>query len=136
GWGGEKGGRGGGERWGEGRCGGWGGGGAHSASDAPVIGDRHRLERSRVCSALLRFAACCAAPGTRERAEFLTRPNNLCASRGRRPRSPSGAGNRVPPAPHARAGVPDILLAEKVLRFDPFHRIDRTEKGAFVAKRH
>jgi hypothetical protein len=34
-------------------------------SGASLIRDRHRLERSRVCSASLRYASCCAAPGTR-----------------------------------------------------------------------
>jgi hypothetical protein len=34
-------------------------------SGAPLIRDRHGPERSRVCSASLRFASRCAAPGTR-----------------------------------------------------------------------
>src|SRR5437660_10534579 len=36
-------------------------------SGAPLIRDRRRLKRSRVCSASFRYASCCAAPGTRER---------------------------------------------------------------------
>jgi len=36
-------------------------------SGASLIRDRHRLGRSRVCSASLRYASCCAAPGTRTR---------------------------------------------------------------------
>src|SRR6266699_156276 len=34
-------------------------------SGASLIRDRHGLKRSRVCSASLRYASCCAAPGTR-----------------------------------------------------------------------
>ena len=40
----------------------------------PLIRDRHGLEWSRVCSAALRFATCCAAPGTRAGDIIAQRP--------------------------------------------------------------
>src|SRR4051812_29787407 len=46
--------------------------------------------------------------------------------------SPTGSGQRMHPADHARAGVLDILLAEEILRLDAVDRIDRAEKIALV----